>query len=42
MLFLVFFQFGAFDIDHFDLAVEIFLDRFIFLDLFVEAAFFLD
>jgi len=41
MFFLVFFQFCPFDIYNFNLAIEVFLDGFIFLDLFVNGAFLL-
>jgi hypothetical protein len=41
MLFLVFLQFGAFDIDKLDLAIEVVFYRFVFLDLFVQVNVFL-
>ena len=41
MLFLVFFQFSSFDINQFNLAVQVFLDGFVFFYLFIKVAFFL-
>lgn len=41
MLFLVFFQFGPFDINELDLAVQVLLNSLVFLNLFVQIGFFL-
>ena len=36
MFFLVFFQFGTLQVHHIDLSVQVFLDRVVFLCLFVQ------
>ena len=41
MLFLVFFQFGALDVDDLDLAVEVLFNGFVVLDLLFEILVFL-